>query len=297
MRNEPLPIYQIQDFKALAQKEQYFYVSSLADHLQEHQFTREPHRHNFYIMLFVTQGSGTHTIDFTVYDVKPDTVFFMTPGQVHSWELSADADGCVIFFTQEFYANEYPHRMLFDFPYFNALRNKPILTLSQEDKTALMPVLHMLEQEFREAKLMRDVMLSRYLDVLLISLTRVFHLQEAASEVPGKDRMLLQNLERLIDLHYKEHAPVSFYADCLHVTAKHLNEVCKASLGRTTNELIQYRTLLEAKRLLVHVDLTSSQIASALGYFDNTYFFRFFKKHTGQTPEQFRAANKQSYAK
>ncbi|GAB3812419.1 AraC family transcriptional regulator [Pontibacter rugosus] len=288
MRKEHIPIYQIQDFNALAQKEQYFYSSSFSAHLQEHQFIREPHKHSFYIILYVTQGTGTHTIDFECYDVQPGAVFFITPGQVHSWQVSEDADGYVIFFTQEFYKREYPHRMLFEFPFFNALLYKPVLNVPNADKAILLPMFELLMQEYEHHKPMRDVMLSRCLDVLLIQLSRLYQPQESETESVGTERVLLQNLEKQIDQHYKEHAPVSFYAEHLHVTTKHLNEVCKRALGRTINELIQYRTLLEAKRLLVHADLTSSQIAAELGYFDTTYFFRFFKKHTGLTPEQFR---------
>ncbi len=287
-----MPIYQIQDFNALAQKEQYFYFSSFAAHLQEHLFIREPHKHSFYIILFVTRGTGSHTIDFREYTVRPGSVFFMTPGQVHSWTLSPDADGFVIFFTPDFYAKEYPHRKLFDFPFFNALLNKPLLTLSEDEEAALTVSIRLLEQEYRQQMPMQDTMLSRLLDVLLIKLTRMFLSREAETEIPGSEHALLQNLERLIDRHYKEHAPVGFYTDQLNVTAKHLNAACRRSLGKTTIELVQYRTLLEAKRLLVHADLTISQIAAELGYFDNTYFFRFFKKLTGLTPEQFRAAHK-----
>lgn len=292
MQKEHLPIYQIQDFEALIQKDPYFYFSSFATHLQEHQFIREPHKHNFYIILVVNQGTGTHTIDFKEFEVKPGAVFFMLPGQVHSWRLSQDADGFILFFTQGFYAREYPNRMPSDFPFFHALLHTPVLNLSEADSGKLMPILHMLQQEHKHSRPMRDVMLSRYLDILLIELSRVYQPNVAKAGGKGKEQALLQNLERLIDGHYKEHQPVAFYAERLHVTPKHLNDICKSSLGKTTKELIQYRTLLEAQRLLVHADLTSSQIATELGYADTTYFFRFFKKQLGCTPEQFRTANK-----
>lgn len=292
MPKDLLPIYQIQDFEAQELKDQYFYFSSFATHLQEHLFIREPHKHNFYIILLVTQGTGTHTIDFKAYEVKPGTFFFMTPGQVHSWNLSNDADGFVIFFTHGFYTREYPDKVLFDFPFFNALLYNPVLSITKEDESVLIPILYKLKQEYKQSKLFREVMLSRYLDVLLMELSRIFRPNEDRTGYLGKEQMLLQSLERLIDLHYKEHKPVSFYAERLHVTTKHLHAICKNSLSRTTKELIQHRTLLEAQRLLVHSDLTSSQIAAELGYFDNTYFFRFFKKHIGFTPEQFRAANR-----
>ncbi|MHA6247602.1 helix-turn-helix domain-containing protein [Pontibacter sp. CAU 1760] len=80
----------------------------------------------------------------------------------------------------------------------------------------------------------------------------------------------------------------------MHVTTKHLNTVCKNYLNKTPKELMQQRTLLEAQRLLVHSDLTSSEIAAELGYLDSAYFFRFFKKQSGVTPEQFRVTNSKS---
>ncbi|SIT75828.1 AraC family transcriptional regulator [Pontibacter indicus] len=292
MQKEHLPIYQIQDFEALANKDRYFYFSSFATHLKEHLFIREPHKHDFYIILLVTQGTGVHTIDFRTYDVKPGTVFLLTPGQVHSWTLSNDADGFVVFFTQEFYTRAYPDQLLSDFPFFNALLYSPVIHLSENDEATLTPVLQMLRLEYELDAPMRNIILSRYLDILLLKLTRIF-LPDGSTTAPvGKEQTLLQNLERLINLHYREHKTVAFYADHLHVTTKQLNEICKQAIGKTTKELLQYRIILEAQRLLVHSDLTSSQIAHELGYFDNTYFFRFFKKHLGLTPEQFRATHK-----
>jgi AraC family transcriptional regulator, transcriptional activator of pobA len=85
---------------------------------------------------------------------------------------------------------------------------------------------------------------------------------------------------------------VCFYADQLHLTAKQLHDLCRRSLNKTTTHLIQERILLEAQRLLVHSDLTSSQIAAELGYLDTAYFFRFFRRHLHCTPEQFRNAHR-----
>jgi len=292
MPKEHLPIYQIQDFNARNLQEHYFYFSSLANHLQEHLFVQEPHKHNFYIVLLFTSGQGMHTIDFKTYEVTPNTAFFMMPGQVHSWELSKDADGFVLFFTSEFYLSGFPNRKLYNFPFFNALLQKPILQLTANELTELSPLLNYLRQEYEQKNARRNEILCCYLEIMLIKLTRIYLEKEPEKIGANHEFTLIQTFDNALEIHYKEHKPVSFYADQLNITSRHLNNICKRTLGKTTNELIQERSKLEAQRLLVHSDLTSSQIAAELGYFDNTYFFRFFKKHTGLTPEQFRNLNR-----
>ena len=73
----------------------------------------------------------------------------------------------------------------------------------------------------------------------------------------------------------------------MNLSEKHLNRMSKECLNKTTTELIAERIVLEAKRLLIHSKQTISEIANELGYEDNSYFSRFFKKHTEQTPAQF----------
>jgi AraC family transcriptional regulator, transcriptional activator of pobA len=291
MPDKQLPIYEIQDFSAALKQEKYFYLSDLRSHLQKHLFIQRPHKHNFYILLFITQGSGTHTIDFQEYPVEPDNVFFLTPGQVHSWQLSEQTDGYIMFFTPEFYLLEFPLQKLQRFPFFQAALRVPYLQLTATELAPVLKNILVMHEEQKTQQLLKDDLLRDYLDIILIQLARLYSVRHTTQHETATSLPLLNQLDSLIDQHYKEHQPVSFYADKLHVTAKQLNESCKRAYDKTTTELIQSRMILEAKRLLVHSNLTINQLAAALGYFDNAYFFRFFKKHTDQTPEQFRQAH------
>jgi AraC-like DNA-binding protein len=291
MPAEHLPIYQIQDFDAEKQKERYFYLNNFAAHLQEHQFIQKPHKHSFFILLFITQGSGSHTIDFKEYPVRPGTVFFLTPGQVHSWQLSADTDGFILFFTPEYYLLGFPHKKLYSFPFFNTLLHQPLLQVPDSDQAFFLHIIQYMQQEHLGEQILKDDVMRDYLDIMLIYLRRLYEAVDNEAHIPATAMPQLQQLEKLIDRHYKEHPPVSFYADQLHMTTKQLNDTCKRATGKTTTELVQERVLLEARRLLVHSDLTVTQVAASLGYYDSAYFFRFFKKQLNETPEQFRAAH------
>lgn len=280
-----LPIYSIQDFNSGAAAAQFFYFETFAAHLKQHKFIQKPHKHDFYIVLFITQGTGNHTIDFKDYAVHPGAVFFLTPGQVHSWQLTADADGFILFFTPSYYREQ---QKLYHFPYFATMAGNAPLLLNQAETVQFLPLLQAMQLEYGQQQLLKDDLLRDYLDILLIKLLRIFQSQHLTYRTAPAILPEALQLQQLIDLHYTEHRPVSFYADKLHTTAKHLNEISKKALGKTTSQLLQERLLLEAKRLLIHSAKSIKEVANTLGFSEITYFFRFFKKHAGHTPEQFR---------
>lgn len=112
----------------------------------------------------------------------------------------------------------------------------------------------------------------------------------ALSEAPPRyvRNQTIKNFQRLVETHFLELRLPGAYAELLHVTTNHLNALCKENLGKQAGEVIRERILLEAKRLLINVDLSVAEIAYRLNFSDNSYFTRFFKKHEGLTPDEFR---------
>jgi AraC-like DNA-binding protein len=71
------------------------------------------------------------------------------------------------------------------------------------------------------------------------------------------------------------------------MSERNLNRTTKLILNKTVSDLITEKVILEAKRMLIHTRDTVGQIALDLGYEDNSYFIRLFRKKTGQTPLEF----------
>ncbi len=93
----------------------------------------------------------------------------------------------------------------------------------------------------------------------------------------------------LLEAHHREHWPVSRYAQTLGLSAERLNRIVRAETGSSVQQMIHARLAREASRWLVHVAAPVSKLAFELGFDDPAYFCRFFKRHTGLSPREYRA--------
>jgi AraC family transcriptional regulator, transcriptional activator of pobA len=94
--------------------------------------------------------------------------------------------------------------------------------------------------------------------------------------------------KKLLNYNITKHRSVSFYAAELNVTPNHLNKSVRTTLGKSASALIDEMLILEAKVLMQKNDMSVGEIAYEIGFEDVSYFGRFFKKHTGFTPTEYR---------
>ncbi|RAI86973.1 AraC family transcriptional regulator [Algoriphagus yeomjeoni] len=288
MPKSPLPIFHIPDFGPDAIDSSHFYYAGLKSHLATHQFIQKPHKHDFYIIVVFTHGSGSHTIDFKTYAVEPGSVFFLSPGQVHSWELTPATDGHIIFFSGEFYTSTFPRKRLNTYSVFNSIVDFPALKIGSEEAKEVLYLVEKIDQETKKPTWHTKELLKNYIDTLLIFFYRYKGSKTSFSKKEKLFHEQFQELELLIEDHFKKHREASFYADKMNLSLKQLNSLCKNTVSKTSSQLIMDRVILEAQRLLTHSDLNISDIAYALEFDDASYFSRLFKKKTNMTPEQFR---------
>lgn len=277
-------IHHIDDF--MAGGSQHFYVNTVRNHIKYHHFIEHPHKHDFYLCVLFTKGSGIHYIDFKAHKIKPGTMFFLHPGQMHHWTLSADIDGYIFFHSRDFYDLHYQDRTIVSFPFFNP-SHLPVVNINQ----VTLPKFNWLFEELLdENKMAGDQQYARrcsLIDLVYVGATRLYG-QGQKSDTSNSGYLLkLRQLQNMINTHYKDIKSPSEYASAMNMTGKHLNRICMACLNKTLSQLIAERIILEAKRLLVMGKSNVAEVADALGYNDHAYFNRFFKKHTGKTPLEF----------
>ncbi len=286
---ENLPIYCISTFQTQnLESKNDFDIKVLEKLVDDFQFTSLPHRHDFYNILFIEEGMGTHTIDFVSYDVKPCSIFFLTPGQVHSWNLSGNIKGFTVFFTPEFYLMDSTEKKLVDIPFFHSLSNHPYLYLDCMKDESIRQAIHEIFIENEKKENGSDVIIRAYLDIIITKLAR-YYKQSWINQQTSNLTYQIRELESIVEKYYKQCKLPREFADKMNLSPKHLNEICKKGLNKTVGDLIQERIILEVRRLLAYSHKNISEIADELNFSDASYFVRYFKKHTGLTPEQFRA--------
>lgn len=247
-----------------------------------------PHRHGYYHMIWMSKASGVHMIDFDRYDVRPDAVFFISPGQVHAWRSTVPAEGYVVNFSTEFFLEMFPRPdALAEFPFFHLANADPVLYLERQQAAELEPLIEAVEAEFVGSAPWRfDVIRALFL-VFLVKLRRL-HRPLTPERSSPQTYLLTKKYKLLIEDNFLKLGSVQDYAALLHVTDRHLNEATKKAVGKTANQLINDRVLIEAKRLLVQSEMGVSEVAYRLNFDDPAYFCRFFKKGTGLSPGEFR---------
>jgi AraC family transcriptional regulator, transcriptional activator of pobA len=291
---EHIPVYTIHDV-ALSTQAKAFEIICLEEAFalaQRDVFSA--HRHDYYEVFWITQGYGIIAIDFTDYEIRPATLCFLSPSQVHAWTIAEPIMGYLLSFTSEFFLTgvQDPNELA-EMPLFHTLGDAPLLQLNDEQAETFHQLVHKIEQEYQASFLERDAMLRSYLRILLIEAKRLYGSNKTLHQFEA-GFSLAKRLLALIEVHYLTLSSVAEYAALLHVTANHLNETIKRTMNKTAGEVIRARLLLEAKRLLRYSDLAISEIAYHLNFEDPSYFSRFFKKYTRLSPGDFRDLLKSS---
>ena len=254
-----------------------------------------PHRHDYYEVFFFEKGSGEHDIDFTTFEIEAPSLHFVSPGQVHQVRRNAESFGQVLLFTEDFYYLHLANKgFLHELPFLNNNTVRPILNLSPEESEEISTLFSHISREYKAPALYREEMIRSLLNVLLLSSRRLFEQRGTMPTEETSESRLVRDLRRMIDDNFHAMHAVSAYANALHVTPGHLNDVTKQETGKTVSTVIQERIVLEAKRMLVHSEQSVKEIAYALGFDDPSYFTRFFRERSGEAPNTFRENQKKA---
>ncbi|MEN8116055.1 MAG: AraC family transcriptional regulator [Bacteroidota bacterium] len=288
IRSEHIPVYSLHNFSSKEQESLQFQVEVFD--ANRHFSVEYPHRHDFFEVLYLSKGSGFHVIDGNKYEITPPCMFFMSPGQAHKIEFSNDIEGFIFIFTAEFYLiNHSNQNRLIEFSFFFTIRqdNPPLLLENRNDVQFLESLFEKGIEETQKGKEFSIDLLRSILDLILTSCASLYKTEENVIN-KGKGHIVVKRFFQLVEENYIKNLSVTQYADKMAITPNHLTQTVTQLTGKTSSQIIKSKQILEIKRLLIHTNLSVTEIATRLNFPDQSYFAKFFKRETGMSPLQYR---------
>ena len=245
----------------------------------------QAHRHDRHSFYLIESGTVSIDIDFQQYKIRPLSIMYMHPDQVHRTKAFKNVTVVSLAINNENLRPEYLKILEDITPAKPLVLNKATFSTISEAASLF---IKLSQREYNKIyhPLLRDccntlvaLIISQYLE------------QSRSSDKLSRFEVVTLAFRKILDRNYTTVKRPAAYAQALNISTPYLNECVRNTSGYSVSYHIQQRVVLEAKRLLYHSDRSAKEIATVLGYDDYPYFSRLFTKVAGMTPLAFRNKN------
>lgn len=247
-----------------------------------------PFRIGLYCIGLCRQGSTELRTNLEHYSVQPNSLLVLAPDVVRTWlRQSADYSAVALFFTESFFLQgSSTATLLRHFPFLRS-GAAPVVPLLADEAAAIWQLLEAVRQLLAGSSAHKAAVVRHYAHILAHLVADCYE-RHTATHAAGPSPELVQRFKQLVREHYLRRRLVHEYADLLCVTAKHLSETVKATTGRPASAWIADLVVLESCIQLQQTTRSLTQVAEALHFSDASAFGKFFRRHTGLTPANYR---------
>jgi AraC family transcriptional activator of pobA len=292
MATAALPLFHLYGDPPDDQAFDFIHIETIASRSSIHDWTIRAHRHrNLFQILVIERGGGEMTFEAANVPFTAPCAILMPATIAHGFRFQpVVTDGWVMTFTEDV-AEAMGDRRGKALARLKALAADPVVPLGEPERDRLSKLAAELYEEGFLARAGYRIAMRGLLALIAVEVARL-----AAGRTRAATLMLeptgatVEALRKLVEEHFHKERQLAFYADKLAMTVDRLNDHVKRATGVTAGHLIRQRVLTEAKRQLVFTSQPIHEIAYDLAFSDPSHFARFFRKQTGTTPHEFRAA-------
>ncbi|MBR2396253.1 MAG: AraC family transcriptional regulator [Bacteroidaceae bacterium] len=272
-----------------------FFITRLQEKPQ-YAYLQYPFRVDCYLAAYCVEGSVNCSVNLTDYHLTTGTLLLITPGNIlrisQSDELDRNLRVTLICVSASYISNIgiNPSKVLVEA--VEVLRD-PCIHLSDDEAEMLHKYVNLAlditktDSQFVKESIGGLVSSVFYQFAGFLANSKRREDMEKPVRTTRQRQMLEQFMKLAINDHAREHL-VGYYADKMCVTPKYLSKIVKETSGRSVPDWLSELLILDAKNMLRHTDMTIKEISARLYFPSQSFFFRFFKNHTGQTPTQYR---------
>lgn len=240
-------------------------------------------------IILCTGGRKELQINFADYTLTPGSLAFIYPNSM--WRpLATSSDFEAYYFSiQDNSAKEWNAFIDLDtvFSLSSYIAKHPHTQLSLDETQVMTQYLNLLKSRY-EANA-QAIIIRFILSAFTLELNRIFTAREKSdrSKISRQEDILWKFLT-LLKQYHKEERTVNFYADKMCISPKHLSSVIKQMSHKTAHEIIADFVTMTAKRLLKTTTMSIQEISDELNFANQSFFGKFFKQNTGQSPSAYR---------
>lgn len=284
------------DFDSLKSR-LYMYESYQADILvadlnSQDVFLNDPVRVNALQVLLVLEGSIDLSIDYVLFQASTNTLVTIMPTHITKvMKYSPNFKGRLMAVSRAFLEQSMmPNHSSSMIQYMKIRKNPTILLQESEIKTLDECMLRLRQTILQTSHHLQRLLIQNTLMGFFIEMGNIFSERKEYNTPPSLTRKeeLFESFLRILYMYCKEQHVVSFYAEQLYITPQYLSLILKELTGRSANKWIDEALMQEAKILLKAPQATVQQVADALHFSDQSTFGKFFKKHAGMSPMEYR---------
>nr|WP_282628513.1 helix-turn-helix domain-containing protein [Empedobacter sedimenti] len=239
-----------------------------------------------YYFIIIIDGTTDFLIDFNQYSTNGKTLVFLSPYQLFQWKKVTFSDLKILKFHGDFYCIEYhKEEVACNGILFNSIYETPFVHVSDTIYGEIQWIVDKLKPLQNATFSYESTVTKTYLQLILALSSREKQLQNETNSTKITDSL---NFYNLLENSFTNEKSVAFYADYYHLTVDVFSKKIKKNYGKTPSKLIQERLILEAKKQIHLTHKSIKEVASYLGFEDEFYFSRYFKKEVGVSPKIFR---------
>ncbi len=257
------------------------------------------HKHHFFELIYVLEGSGIHTINANNYEYNKGDVFLLTPEDAHNFKVIAPTHSCMIDFTKSFFSvisgkqeekmevGEFFKRLEFIFHNHHNVKGNIISTT---DKKIFSILIDQLIAEKEKEQIFREIIIQNIIFLLLHLIARNIQQNITSSSKKINPKIKIHEITAYIqqNIYNKDLIKIDALAEHFNKSADHLSRYFKTQTGNTIKDYITRYKMNLIQTRLKYSELTISEIANEMNFTDESHLNKIFKNLHGKTAKQYK---------
>ena len=238
------------------------------------------------VCIFLKKGYLRGRCNLMDIEAMAPCMSILLPDQILEFtESSEDLEGMVVLMSERFTDRL---NIKVDFDLMQTFKSQRVIPLNEEALATMLQFCEMVKRlsQFPDHPFLMET---------AVNLTRAFFFgagyffhQRPETVAHSRGEQLVDGFLKLVQMHCRQERQLDFYAQELCISSKYLAATVKTVTGKTAGDWIEDYVMLEAKAMLTNTDMTISQISDHLHFPDTSTFGKYFRRHSGLSPKEFK---------